>query len=118
MSTTLARLAEVLLPLRGGQPVTFRPYLCAQQRLGEPVTPAQRPLTIVEGSYACHPARWDGYDLRVFLTVDPAEQLRRIEARNGPEKARLFRDRWIPFEERYFQAFDVPARCDLRLSGE
>ncbi len=111
-------LSEVLLPLRSGQPVTFHPYLCAQQRLGEAVTPAQRPLTIVEGSYACHPALWDYYDLRVFLTVDPAEQLRRIETRNGPEKAQLFRHRWIPFEERYFQAFNIPARCDLRLSGE
>ena len=75
------------------------------------------PLTVVEGAYACHPALWDSYDLRVFLTVDAAEQLRRIEARSGPEKLRMFRDRWIPLEESYFAAFDLPARCDMALKG-
>ena len=47
----------------------------------------------------------------------PEEQLRRIESRNGPEKAQMFRDRWIPFEEMYFQAFDVQARCDIVIEG-
>lgn len=108
-------LEEVLLPLQGTRPVTYRPYLCAQQQLGEPVTVAPNRLTVVEGSYSCHPALWDYYDLRVFLTVDPEEQLRRIEKRSGPEKARQFRDRWIPFEEAYFRAYDVQARCDLAL---
>lgn len=108
-------LEEVLLPLQGTRPVTYRPYLCAWQQLGEPVTVAPNRLTIVEGSYSCHPALWDYYDLRVFLTVDPEEQLRRIEKRSGPEKVRQFRDRWIPFEEAYFRAYDVQARCDLAL---
>ena len=110
-------LEEVLLPLRSGQPVTYRPFSCAQQQLGAPVTAAPCRLAIVEGAYACHPALWDSYDLRVFLTVDAAEQLRRIEARSGPEKLRMFRDRWIPLEESYFTAFDLPARCDMALKG-
>ena len=92
-------LAEVLLPLHNAQPVTYRPYLCARQQLGAPVTVPPTPLTMVEGSYACHPT------------------LRRIESRNGPEKAQMFRDRWIPFEEMYFQAFDVQARCDIVIEG-
>ncbi len=110
-------LEEVLLPLHGTQPVTFRPYLCARQQLGEPVTIAPNPLTIVEGSYSCHPALWAHYDLRVFLTVAPEEQMRRIEKRNGPEKAVMFAQRWIPFEEQYFKAFDLQARCDIALQG-
>ena len=110
-------LAEVLLPLQGTQPVTYRPYLCAQQQLGNPVTVEPNRLTVVEGSYSCHPALWDYYDLRVFLTVDLEEQLRRIEKRNGPEKAQQFRDRWIPFEESYFEAFHVGARCDMLING-
>ena len=110
-------LAEVLLPLHNAQPVTYRPYLCARQQLGAPVTVPPTPLTMVEGSYACHPALREYYGLRVFLTVAPEEQLRRIESRNGPEKAQMFRDRWIPFEEMYFQAFDVQARCDIVIQG-
>ena len=81
------------------------------------MTIAPNPLTIVEGSYSCHPALWAHYDLRVFLTVAPEEQMRRIEKRNGPEKAVMFAQRWIPFEEQYFKAFDLQARCDIALQG-
>ena len=55
------------------------------------------------------------YHLRIFLTVDPREQLRRIEARSGPEKLRQFIDRWIPLEEQYFQACSLAERCDFFL---
>lgn len=110
-------LEEVLLPLQGTQPITYRPYLCTQQRLGSPVTVGANRLTVVEGAYACHPKLWAHYDLRVFLSVAPDEQMRRIEKRSGPEKAAMFAQRWIPFEERYFKAFDIPARCDMRLQG-
>lgn len=110
-------LAEVLRPARQGLPVTFRPYLCQYQSLGEAVYAAAAPLTVVEGAYACHPALWDFYDLRVFLTVPPDLQLRRIEGRSGPEKAALFRTRWIPLEEQYFAAFSIPQRCDMILQG-
>ena len=110
-------LSEVLQPALRGEAVTYHPFRCARQALDEPVTVPAARLTIVEGAYACHPALWDSYDLRVFLTVDAAEQLRRIEARSGPEKLRMFRDRWIPLEESYFTAFDLPARCDMALKG-
>lgn len=72
----------------------------------------------MEGAYACHPDLWAYYDLRVFLTVDPETQMSRIEARSGPEKAQQFRDRWIPFEEKYFKAFDVQARCRYVLQRD
>ena len=108
---------DVLLPLRSAQAVTYRPFSCARQQLGEPVTTEPSSLTIVEGAYACHPDLWAYYDLRVFLTVDPETQMSRIEARSGPERAQHFRDRWIPFEEKYFKAFDVQARCDMCIHG-
>ena len=110
-------LTEVLLPARRGEDVTYRPYLCARQELDAPVAAPAAHLTIVEGAYACHPALWEYYDLRVFLTVDSEEQLRRIQARNGPERATQVRDRWIPLEEANFAAFDVAARCDMLLHG-
>ena len=100
-------LAEVLGPARQGLPVTFRPYLCRRQALGD-----------AEGAYACHPALWDSYDLRVFLTVKPDEQLRRIRRRSGPEQAAVFRTRWIPLEEQYFAAFSIFQRCDILLQSE
>lgn len=87
-----------------------------RQDTSGPAAPA--PLTVVEGTYACHPALWDCYDLRAFLTVDLDEQLCRIKSRSGPEKAAMFRTRWIPLEEQYFAAFSIPRRCDIILHSE
>ena len=80
-------LSEVLKPAQRGEAVVYRPFRCARQALDEPVTVPAARLTIVEGAYACHPALWDSYDLRVFLTVDAAEQLRHRNA--GPLEHRL-----------------------------
>ena len=107
-------LKEILFPLHTGDPFTYHPFDCSRMELGEaiPIVPAA--LTIVEGSYSCHPELWEHYDLRIFLTVDPEEQMRRIAARNGAY-AEVFRTKWIPLEERYFSAFDLETRCDLAL---
>ena len=110
-------LAEVLLPLEKGRPFSYRPYDCHTQSLAEPVSVLPAPLVVVEGSYSCHPTLWERYDLHVFLTVNPQEQLRRIERRNGPQGLEMFRQRWIPLEERYFSACRVEERCELRLSS-
>jgi hypothetical protein len=56
------------------------------------------------------------YDLRLFLTISPEEQFHRILLRNGPEKAEVFRSRWIPMEEAYFTRYQIKARCDHTLT--
>lgn len=109
-------LEEVLLPLRDGKAARYHPFDCKAQRLSEAekiIAPAR--VTIIEGSYSCHPALWDFYDLRAFLSVERGEQLRRIERRSGGEKLAAFREKWIPLEERYFEAFRIERRCEYRL---
>lgn len=108
-------LAEVLEPLAAGEAPAYRPYSCRTGDLGEPIALGPSPLVLVEGSYSCHPALWGYYHRRVFLTVDPEEQLRRIEGRDGPDQLKNFREKWIPLEERYFSAFQVEERCDYQL---
>ena len=68
---------------------------------------------VVEGSYSCHPALWDNYDLHVFLTLSPSEQMERITRREGADRAVIFRDRWIPMEEKYFKTFQIAQQCEL-----
>lgn len=102
---------EVLLPLGRGEKALVRPYDCHTQSFLEPVVVFPYRVTLVEGSYSCHPQLWDFYDVHVFLSIDPAEQLRRIERRNGKAALAVFRDRWIPLEERYFEAFCIAERC-------
>lgn len=106
---------EVLNPLAAGEDPVYRPYSCQTGELGAPIALKPSPVVIVEGSYACHPALWDSYHRRVFLTVDPEEQLRRIERRGGREQLRNYQEKWIPMEERYFSAFQIEDRCDYQL---
>ena len=70
-------------------------------------------LMVVEGSYCCHPKLWGLYDLHIFLTILPQEQLMRIKARNGEEGSKIFKSKWIPLEELYFKAFSIEERCEL-----
>lgn len=110
-------LAEVLEPLRAGREFCYRPYDCKRKQLVDPIAVCPGQLAVVEGSYSCHPTLWDGYDLHVFLTVDPQEQLCRILRRNGPQGLEVFKQRWIPLEEKYFSAMQLQARCELVLDS-
>lgn len=70
---------------------------------------------IVEGSYSHHPHFGAYADLRVFVDVASDEQLRRIELRNGREMLEMFRNRWIPMEEAYFDAYGIYEKADIIL---
>lgn len=105
-------LAEVLHPLNKGQAFSYRPWDCHKKEMGEAILVTPKMLTIVEGSYSCHPILKDSYDLSVFLDVDPAEQIRRIRQRNGEKGVQMFKERWIPMEEHYFNSFHIREGCD------
>ncbi len=73
------------------------------------------PVTVIEGAYACHPAFGDYADLTCFMETGTEEQRRRILARNGPERLKLFEARWIPYERRYEAAFGIRAKADVLI---
>ena len=106
-------LREVMLPLSKGQSFSYQIFDCKKQELTSVIQSEPNQVTIVEGSYSCHPALWDFYDLRVFLSVEPEEQLKRICCRNGEAAVKRFRDCWIPLEEKYFTAYQIQKRCDF-----
>ena len=106
-------LEEVLLPMRRGETVVYRSFDCGTQSLKEPVELKKTPVTVVEGSYSCHPELVEYYDLKVFLSVSSEKQMVRIIDREGEAYAQVFREKWIPLEERYFAAFEVEKCCDL-----
>ena len=110
-------LSDVLLPLEGGKAFAFRPFSCNNCSLGDPIKVTPKGINIIQGSYSCHPSLWEHYDLRIFLTVSPEEQFKRIVKRNGEQNAEVFRTRWIPLEEKYFTAFDIAQRCDIVLKN-
>ena len=110
---------EVLEPLRqGAQSIAYRRYDCRTGRLLEPVEIPVGSMAVVEGAYSLHPDLAPAYDLRVFLSIDPALQTARIFRRNVPPQRDRFFDTWIPLEQAYFQSLDPKGQCDLVLEVE
>ncbi len=111
-------LQEVLLPHRKGQTVTFQKFDCSTMSLMPPVTVESRPLTVIEGAYSMHPTLAEYYDLSAFLDISPDYQRIRIKKRNTPQMAERFFERWIPMEQRYFEAYDIKEKCNLCIPIE
>ena len=107
---------EVVLPFRQRKPFSYRVFDCKKMGFASNVPVRPDVVTIVEGSYSCHPVLWDFYDLRLFLDIEPEEQLRRICCRNGEKALTIFRRRWIPLEERYFSEYRIQERCDFDIA--
>lgn len=110
-------LNEVLFPAVSGETVTYRPFDCKTMEMGEARVIHPEKIIIVEGAYCCHPELWEYYDRRLFFTVSPEEQISRIRKRNG-DMAKMFIDRWIPLEERYFEEYFIEEKCDKIFSNE
>jgi len=106
---------DVLNPLLSKKPFSFRPFDCSQMDFASPVFCESADLSIVEGSYACHPTLVDGYDFKIFMSVDPSLQIERIRARNGDKMLKRFENEWIPMENRYFEAFDIRNKADYAI---
>lgn len=104
---------EVLVPLKKCETVFYRPYYPPKWSFLETAEIAPCRVNIVEGTYSCHERLEAYYDLKVFLTIDPIEQIQRIEKRNGSEKAVEFQKKWIPLEELYFEKCRTRSRCDV-----
>lgn len=106
---------EVLSGLRTGDTFSYRVFDCGQMDFAGTREIPSAPIRIAEGSYAHHPALGDYADLRVFSTVEEQEQMARILRRNGDEMAEMFRSRWIPMEEAYFDHFHIREKAHIRL---
>ncbi len=107
---------QVLTPLSCGLNYAYAPYSCKTMEYGEDVLVKPSRITIVEGAYSCHPEIYDFYSLRIFLSVSTEEQMRRIVARNGEQKAKQFADIWIPKENLYFETYNIKDKCDITFN--
>ncbi len=102
---------EVLVPLKENRPFSFRPFCCCTMELGEKIDVMPKEINAIEGSYSMHPCLRSFYTDSVFLTVSPEEQLRRLKERETPESFQRFLTKWLPMEQRYFEAFKPWTFC-------
>lgn len=104
---------EVLAHLGEPEGITYQPFDCRTFTLAEKRhLPAKR-ITIVEGSYSCHPYFGEAvYDLRFFVDISRKAQQERILLRNGEEMLQRFIDLWIPYENKYFETYQIKEKCN------
>ena len=93
---------EVLIPLKSGQPFSYRPFDCSTFTLAQPVSVQPKKLNIIEGTYSHHPYFGDPYDLKILLSVTEEAQCQRILKRPVFLHEKFF-NLWIPMENRYFE---------------
>ena len=99
-----------------GERFSYRPFLCGEMCLGEPVEVEPARLDIIEGSYSMHRFFGDVYDVKIFLDIDPVLQRKRVLERPEHLQKRFF-EHWIPMENRYFEQWQVAGNCDLILKA-
>ena len=113
---------EVAAPWKRGESVKYRRYDCGLDRLlpEEELPPAS--MLILEGSYSSLPAIRKYADLCLFLDAPEQVRLARLKERESAESFRRFLEKWIPLENAYFKAYDLPdqnclaVRCAEQLS--
>lgn len=96
---------EVLLPLKTGQPFSYRPFDCKSFTLADPINVTPKKLNIIEGTYSQHPYFGEAYDLKILLDVDEETQRQRILKRPAHLHKQFFEE-WIPMENRYLDTIN------------
>ncbi len=100
---------EVLAPFQRGELVRFRRYDCRADRLlPEEELPKGTRALILEGSYCNLPVIREFAGLRLFVDTPEEIRMERLRKRETPESLRRFREKWIPLEKAYFQAYHLP----------
>ncbi len=107
------RVREVLESWLHSESFRYQMFDCQTMTLSSFYEEEHRPILIVEGSYSMHPELLPYYGYTIFFTVNMEERLRRILERNGAEKKKVFEEKWIPLEEKYFQHFAIAEKADI-----
>ena len=102
---------EVLDHIADKEGLNLQKFDCSTFSLRPQEHVAYNDLVIIEGAYSCHPYFGDVQDVKIFLESSSEGQLERIALRNGPEKLKMFQERWIPMESRYFETYHIKEQC-------
>ena len=110
------RFAEEVIPnLRSRKAFSYRPFNCRTMDYGNPKTIPSSSFMVIEGAYSHHPYFGEYLDAKIFSDVPADEQMERLKKRNGEQIAEIFKNKWIPMEEKYFEAFKIAEHASLSL---
>ena len=99
---------DVIEPWKNGAEVQYQKYDCHEDRLKpyEPVIAEK--ILILEGCYCNLPAIREYADFRIFMDTPETIRCERLKRRESPASLLQFYSRWIPLENTYFTAYDLP----------
>lgn len=89
------RMKKEVFDHMSDETLSYTPFVCSKQRLGEPKIIDLSGVTIIEGSYSSHPYFSYKFDVSVFCDIDDELQKKRIIARNGDFSKKFFEE-FIP----------------------
>ncbi len=112
--------AQVLEPLRRGEPGAYQRYLWHRREFGGAwvhVPPAH--AVLVEGVSAARQPIHTQLSMAVFVVAPADLRFTRALARDGDDSIafRAYLERWRVVEDRHFAADDTQARADLVVDG-
>lgn len=89
---------------------SYRVFNCKTQSYDAIKRVANKDIIIIEGAYSMHPYFGRYYDDAIFMKISAKLQMSRVEHRNQDTKE-LFFQKWIPFENRYFEEYAIEKRA-------
>lgn len=111
-------VAEVVEGIRSNAAFEYRVFSCHEMDYLGTKRISNRKMLVVEGSYSMREDFRSVYDYKIFLKIPRELQRQRIIERNGRQMYEIFRDKWIPMENRYFEAYKIEEACDCSFHGD
>ena len=109
---------EVIAPWKEEGVLRFQRYDFHHDCLLPPETLNADHILILEGSYCNLPEIRRYADVRIFLSASWETREKRLRQRESAQSLRMFHDRWIPLEDRYFEAFGLPDPECVVIAGK
>ena len=107
--------AQVLRPLRRGEPGRYRMYDWIAEKRTDWVDVKPEGIVLVDGLYSMRPELMDVYDLTVYVDTPPNERSARLAQR--PDNP-VWVERWAVGFDWYIDHMRVKERADVIISGE
>lgn len=98
-----------------GSSFFYRIFNCSLMQLDKDQYIKKNRLLIIEGSYSLHPYFGKYYDLSIFLDIDYNKQIERIKNRDGEVLLKMFIDKWLVYENKYFDYYKIKEKVDLYI---
>ena len=110
-------VSEAIRPWKEHQPVRFRRYDCIHDCLLPEETLPETGLLILEGAYCNLPQIRRYADLCFFVNTSLKIREERLQKRESPRSLERYYSLWIPLENAYFRAYNLPDPGCIILDG-